>query len=92
MLNIGGLSVNCGRSVVSSVNKTDRHDITEILLKLALSTKIFLNIGDPTVTMKSIKAMLLYFNLCLYSVSREPPSQNIVFIFSYAHFHIILLK
>jgi hypothetical protein len=31
------LSVTWGRSVVSST-KTDRHDITEILLKVALST------------------------------------------------------
>jgi hypothetical protein len=32
------LSVTCGRLVVSSNNKTDRHDITEILLKAALNT------------------------------------------------------
>ena len=36
------LSVTCDRSVVvfsgSSANKTDRHDITEILLKVALNT------------------------------------------------------
>jgi hypothetical protein len=38
------LSVTCDRSVVfsgtpvSSINKTDRHDITEILLKVALNT------------------------------------------------------
>jgi hypothetical protein len=32
------LSVTCDRSVVSSTNKTDRHDITEILLKVALNT------------------------------------------------------
>jgi hypothetical protein len=35
------LSLTCGRSVVfsgSSTNKTDRHDITEILLKVALNT------------------------------------------------------
>jgi hypothetical protein len=37
-------SVTCGRSVVffryfdSSTNKTDHHDITEILLKVALNT------------------------------------------------------
>jgi hypothetical protein len=34
--------VTCGRSVdfspVSSTNKTDHHDITEILLKVALNT------------------------------------------------------
>jgi hypothetical protein len=40
-----GLSVTCGRSVgflstpVSSTNKADSHDITEILLKVALNTK-----------------------------------------------------
>ena len=28
-----------GNSPVSSINKTDRHDITEILLKVVLNTK-----------------------------------------------------
>jgi hypothetical protein len=32
------LSVTCDRSVVSSTNKTDRHDIIEIVLKVALNT------------------------------------------------------
>jgi hypothetical protein len=32
------LSVTCDRSVVSSTNKTDHHDITEILLNVALNT------------------------------------------------------
>ena len=32
------LSLTCGRSVASSTNKTDRHDITEILMKVALNT------------------------------------------------------
>ena len=31
-------SVTCDRSVVFSTNKTDRHDITEILLKVVLNT------------------------------------------------------
>ena len=31
------LSVTCDRSVVSSTNKIDRHDITEILLKMVLN-------------------------------------------------------
>jgi len=30
--------VTCGRSVDFSTNKTDRHDITEILFKVALNT------------------------------------------------------
>ena len=32
------LSVTCSRSVVFTTNKTERHDITEILLKVALNT------------------------------------------------------
>jgi hypothetical protein len=32
------LSVTCARSVVFSTNKTEHHDITEILLKVALNT------------------------------------------------------
>ena len=32
------LSVTCDRSVVFSTYKSDRHDITEILLKVVLST------------------------------------------------------
>jgi hypothetical protein len=32
------LSVTCRRTVVFSTNKTDRHDITKILLKVALNT------------------------------------------------------
>jgi len=30
--------VNCGRSVVFTINKTDRYHLTEILLKVALNT------------------------------------------------------
>ena len=30
--------MTCGRSVVFSTNKTDRHDINKILLKVALNT------------------------------------------------------
>ena len=36
--------MTCDRLVVSSTNKTDRHDITEILLKVALNT-----IYQPTI-------------------------------------------
>ena len=32
------LSVTCDSTPISSTNETDRHDITEILLKVALST------------------------------------------------------
>ena len=34
------MSATCDRLVVSSTNKTDRHIITEILLKVALNTII----------------------------------------------------
>jgi hypothetical protein len=33
-------SVTCARSLISSTNKTDLHDITEIVLKGALNTRI----------------------------------------------------
>jgi len=36
--NYVSLSVTCDRSVVFSTSKTDRHDINEILLKMALKT------------------------------------------------------
>ena len=36
--------VTCSRSVVSSTNKTDHHDITEILLKVSLNT---INLTEP---------------------------------------------
>ena len=36
LCDIHSLSVPCDRSVVSSTNKTDRHDITEILLEVTL--------------------------------------------------------
>jgi hypothetical protein len=58
----------------SSTTKTGRHDIAEILLKVALSTKKSINqsinliIEDPTVTVKcrtAIQLMFLYFNLFL---------------------------
>jgi hypothetical protein len=53
-------SVTCGRSVilssgtlVSSTNKTDRHDITEIVLKVALS---LIN-PTPTYILQYIRAV-----------------------------------
>jgi hypothetical protein len=46
-----------GYSLVSSTNKTDRHDITERLLKMALNT---INPSQPT-----IKGMLSKFELDL---------------------------
>ena len=62
----------------SSTTKTVRHDIAEILLKVALSTKKSINqsinliIEDPTVTVKcrtAIKSLFLYINfVCLCKV------------------------
>jgi hypothetical protein len=52
--------VTYGRSVVfsgSSINKTDCHDITEILLKVVLSTITL------TLTLRIIKL----YNICIYS-------------------------
>jgi len=47
------MSVTCGMSVISdSTNKTDRHDMTEILLKVALDTITL------TLKAKQIKCMV----------------------------------
>jgi hypothetical protein len=50
-----GLSVTCGRSVVFSTNKTDRQDITCILLKVALNT----------ITLTLTHRMSLYFTMSM---------------------------
>jgi hypothetical protein len=48
------LLVTCGRSVIylinpaSSTNKTDRHDIAEMLMKVALNTSCCLDIDSVT--------------------------------------------
>jgi hypothetical protein len=39
----------CGFSSVSSTNKIDRHDITEILLKVAINTILTLTISNPNI-------------------------------------------
>ena len=39
------LSVTCGRSMVFSTDKADRHDINEILLIVALNTTILIHIN-----------------------------------------------
>jgi hypothetical protein len=48
------LSVTCDRSVVFSTNKTDHHDITEILLKVALSSVTLISsfVTNPPATTK----------------------------------------
>ena len=52
--------------VVSSTNKTDRHDITEILLKVALNiipnqpTKILLKVALNTIPNQPIYKLLIY--------------------------------
>ena len=38
MIKFVSLLVTCDRSAGSSIDKTDRHDITEIVLKVALNT------------------------------------------------------
>jgi hypothetical protein len=69
------LPVICGRSVcspVSCTNKTDRHDITEILLKVALSIIILTPFSDMCYPYYwrfycdwNNTVLFLYFNLCL---------------------------
>ena len=62
-----GLSVTCDKSVffppctqVSSTSKTDRHDKTEILLKVALNTT------NPPLSKLQCKILLVSVNIILY--------------------------
>jgi hypothetical protein len=63
------LSVICGTSVVSSTNKTDCHDITEILLKVALNTIIL------TLTLIS-KGNIVKLNLQNLQYSKIKPTES----------------
>ena len=58
------LSVTCNRSVVFSTNKTDLYDITEILLKVALNTRILSNPPKNFVT-SNVKKNTLILSLKL---------------------------
>jgi hypothetical protein len=58
------VSVACGMSVVFSTNKTDCHDITEILLKVALNT-IILILHVTILVHILLKHTLLYSKLNL---------------------------
>ena len=56
-------SVTCDRSVVFSTNKSDHHDITEILLKVVLST--IKSTNQPYVSMTTTLKVfsLISFNI-----------------------------
>jgi hypothetical protein len=50
-------------TLVSSSNKTDRHDITEILLKVTLNTIIPTNPFNTQTTLFAVKTYFLEINL-----------------------------
>jgi hypothetical protein len=56
-------------SLVSSTNKTDRHDIAEILLKVALNTITI--ITNPYIQVQSYDQIILFIHIayCVYSRS-----------------------
>jgi hypothetical protein len=54
-------SVTCDRSVVFSTNKSDRHDITEILLKVVLST--IKSTNQPYVSMTATLKVFTLINI-----------------------------
>ena len=59
------LSATCDRSVVFSTNKTDRHDITEILLKVALNTvKLWRNRVLGKLIMSNYTFLVPYCSAC----------------------------
>jgi hypothetical protein len=77
------LSMACSRSVVfsgtpvSSTNKTDRHNITEILLKVALNTELFrlaflflLSLSNPDICFW-IHNFLSEDNVCKYKTTKQ---------------------
>ena len=73
-------SVTCDRSVVFSTNKTDRHDITEILLKVVLNT--IKPINQPYVSMT---ATLKVFSLISFNIKIQLMDQihiNLFFVVS----------
>ena len=58
-------------ALVSSINKTDRHDITEILLKVALNnitiTLIhYINLGLTCQTLHEIIVLVLIWSFCVF--------------------------
>ena len=64
-------SVNCGRSVVSSTNETDRHDIAEILLKVALNNISQTHSQEallPMLTNPNVKARAIWLYLHLFQI------------------------
>jgi hypothetical protein len=57
-------AVTCDRSVVFSTNKTDRHDITEILLKVVLqANKPIMQIRYILILFPPQKREMTYYNL-----------------------------
>ena len=68
------VSVTCDRSVVSSTNKTDCHNITEISFKVALSTTIL--ISNPLLI--KIREMFNWFNTVLVQCQKVQNDYQIV--------------
>ena len=73
------MSVTCGKAVVfsgtpvSSTNKTDRHDITELLLKVALNTlpPTYLSIVHTQRDGKSVWDVFLYSNFTFECIKKN---------------------
>ena len=68
------LSVTCDRSVVFSINKTGRHDITEILLNVALNT-----ITLTTLNYEIFSIFVAYKVGCM--ALKDSPAGNIILSF-----------
>ena len=60
-------------TLVSSTNKTDRHDIAEILLKVTLST---INQTNQTIYSNSLSILCLLLDQCILPVVREITHKN----------------
>jgi hypothetical protein len=64
-------------SPVSSINKTDRHDITEILLKVALNTITQTSNPNPYILLSSLLITLCYVHIRLISHVQKVISQQL---------------
>ena len=68
------LTVPCDRSVGSSTNKTDRHDIAEILLEVALNTiNLNLNLHCMNVKVSFLSPSFLAFSISVQSYDHLIP-------------------
>ena len=79
--------MTCDRSVVFSTNKTDRNDITEILLKVALNTINQIKPSDRTLILTLVN-MVFYLFRVSFVFNTKISFNNCNLLFCNVHVHI----